>query len=316
MLLTATAILTGIALAGCADDTVASSTAGKISKDELYEEMKETQGAATLQQMIINDVLTESYGETVDDKAVDAAFEEEAEAYGGAESFEYVLSSSGYTADSYKDLIRYSLLVEEAVKDNTKIEDEELEAAYESYVPPVTASHILVAEEDAAKSLIEELNDGADFATLAKENSIDPGSAENGGQMTFTTGQMVAEFEEAAFALEEGEITQEPVQTENGFHVIKMDKKPEKGTLEEETDVLKENIINEKLADDEYVFSILSTILQDANIQITDEDLKGTMDTFLLPEEAQGESGESGESTDSTEAPAEESSEPAESSEE
>ncbi|MER2176052.1 MAG: peptidylprolyl isomerase, partial [Carnobacterium sp.] len=179
------------------------------------------QGAATLQQMIINDVLTESYGETVDDKAVDTAFEEEAEAYGGAETFEYVLSSSGYTADSYKDLIRYSLLVEEAVKDNTKIEDEELETAYEAYVPPVTASHILVAEEDQAKSLIEQLNDGADFATLAQENSIDPGSAENGGQMTFTTGQMVAEFEEAAFALEEGEITQEPVQTENGFHVIK-----------------------------------------------------------------------------------------------
>ena len=310
MLLTATAILTGLALAGCADDTVASSTAGKISKDELYEEMKETQGAATLQQMIINDVLTESYGETVDDKAVDTAFEEEAEAYGGAETFEYALSSSGYTADSYKDLIRYSLLVEEAVKDNTKIEDEELETAYEAYVPPVTASHILVAEEDQAKSLIEQLNDGADFATLAQENSIDPGSAENGGQMTFTTGQMVAEFEEAAFALEEGEITQEPVQTENGFHVIKMDEKPEKGSLEEETDVLKENIINEKLANDEYVFSILSTILQDANIQINDEDLKGTMDTFLLPEDAQGESGES------TEAPAEESSEPAESSEE
>ena len=111
MLLTATAILTGLALAGCADDTVASSTAGKISKDELYEEMKETQGAATLQQMIINDVLTESYGETVDDKAVDTAFEEEAEAYGGAVLFridqpqlperEYVLDEPAYVGGKW-----------------------------------------------------------------------------------------------------------------------------------------------------------------------------------------------------------------------
>lgn len=297
MLLTATAVLAGLALAGCADDSVASTTAGKISQDELYAEMKETYGPATLQQMIITDVLENSYGEAVDSEAVDAAFEEEAALSGGAETFNYLLSSQGYTPESYKELINYSLLIEEAVKDNTTIEDEELQAAYDAYVPPVTASHILVADEETASSLIQELNDGADFATLAQENSIDPGSAENGGQMTFTTGQMVAEFEEAAFALEEGEITQEPVQTENGFHVIKMDEKPEKGTLEEETEVLTEQLINARLADNEYVFTILSGILQDANIQITDEDLQGIMDTFLMPEET-GTTEESTESTD------------------
>lgn len=320
MLLTATAVLAGIALAGCADDTVASTTAGKISQDALYEEMKETYGAATLQQMIITDVLEESYGEAVNDEAVAAAFEEEAAAYGGAEGFEYVLSSSGYTADSYKDLIRYSLLIEEAVKDNTTIEDEDLQAAYDAYVPPVTASHILVADEETANSLIEELNNGADFATLAQENSTDEGTAANGGQLTFTTGEMVAEFEEAAMALEEGEITQEPVQSTYGYHIIKMDEKPEKGTLEEETEVLTEQIINEKLADDEYVFNILSGILKDANIQINDEDLQGIMDTFIAPaeetgttsEESTDESGESTESTESTD----ESEESTESSEE
>ncbi|MBM6613415.1 peptidylprolyl isomerase [Desemzia sp. RIT804] len=301
MLLTATAVLAGFALAGCSDNSVASTTAGKISQDDLYEEMKESYGAATLQQMIITDVLEKSYGDVVNDEAVDASFEEEAAAYGGAEGFEYVLSSSGYTADSYKDLIRYSLLIEEAVKDKTTITDEEIQAAYDSYVAPVTASHILVADEETANSLIEELNNGADFATLAQENSTDQGTAANGGQLTFTTGEMVAEFEEAAFALEEGEMTQEPVQSTFGFHIIKMDEKPEKGTLEEETEVLTEQILNEKLANDEYVFTILSGILQDANIQITDKDLEGVMDTFLMPEETDTpseESIESGESTD------------------
>lgn len=296
MLLTATAVLAGIALAGCADDTVASTTAGKISQDALYEEMKASYGATTLQQMIITDVLENSYGETVDSEAVDAAYDAEATANGGTETFDYLLSAQGYTTDSYKELIRYSLLIEAAVKENTTIEDEELQAAYDAYVPAVTASHILVADEETATSLIEQLNDGADFATLAQENSIDPGSAENGGQITFSTGEMVAEFEDAAFALEEGEITQEPVATEFGFHVIKMDEKPEKGTLEEETDVLTEQIINTKLADNDYVFTILSGILQDANIQITDEDLQGIMDTFLAPAETDTTSEESTES--------------------
>lgn len=317
MLLTATAVLAGIALAGCADNTVASTTAGKISQEALYEEMKESYGAATLQQMIITDVLEESYGEAVNAEAVDAAFEEESAAYGGAEGFEYVLSSSGYTADSYKELIRYSLLIEEAVKDKSAIEDEEIKAAYEAYVPPVTASHILVADEETANSLIEELNNGADFATLAKENSTDEGTAANGGQLTFTTGEMVAEFEEAAFALEEGEMTQEPVQSTYGFHIIKMDEKPEKGTLEEETEVLTDQILNEKLANDEYVFTILSGILQDANIQISDKDLEGIMDTFLMPEETGTPSEESTESTDeSGESSEEESTDSSESADE
>lgn len=303
MLLTATAVLAGLALAGCADNDVASSTAGKISQEELYENMKETYGPATLQQMIITDVLESQYGEAVTDDTVDAALEEEAQMYGGQEQFEAVLTSSGYTTDSYKDLIRYSLLVEEAVKAHGEITEEEYQAAYDAYVPPVTASHILVEDEETANTLIEELNNGADFAELAKEHSADAGTAENGGQLTFSTGEMVAEFEEAALALEEGEITEEPVQSTFGFHIIKMDEKPEKGTLEEEKEVLTEQIMFEKLANNEYVFGVLSTLLQDANIIINDEDLKGIMDTFLKPAPVE-------ESTESTEsAPAEESTE-------
>lgn len=315
MLLTATAVLAGLALAGCADDTVASSTAGKISQEELYENMKETYGSATLQQMIITDVLEAQYGEAVTDDTVDTAMEEEAQMYGGQEQFEGVLTSSGYTTESYKDLIRYSLLVEEAVKDQSEITEEEYQTAYDEYTPPVTASHILVEDAETANTLIEELNNGADFAELAKEHSTDKASAENGGQMTFSAGEMVAEFEEAAFALEEGEITEEPVESTFGFHIIKMDEKPEKGTLEEEKEGLTEQIMTAKLANNEYVFGILSTVLQDANIQISDEDLKGSMDTFLKPEEAgaateSGESAPAEESTESEEsAPAEESTE-------
>ncbi|ORE91934.1 peptidylprolyl isomerase [Acuticoccus yangtzensis] len=92
----------------------------------------------------------------------------------------------------------------------------------------LSASHILVETEEEAKDLIAQLNDGADFAKLAEEHSKDPGSAARGGSLgNFTRGRMVKPFEDAAFALEVGEITEEPVQSQFGWHIIKLDEKSE-----------------------------------------------------------------------------------------
>jgi peptidyl-prolyl cis-trans isomerase C len=88
--------------------------------------------------------------------------------------------------------------------------------------PEVHARHILVASEDEAKEVITELDGGADFAALAGDRSVGP-SAPNGGDLGFfRRGQMVPEFAEAAFALEPGQYTQEPVQTQFGWHVIEV----------------------------------------------------------------------------------------------
>lgn len=88
--------------------------------------------------------------------------------------------------------------------------------------PEFNASHILVNTSDEAVALIAELNDGADFAELAKEHSTGP-SGPNGGELGwFGEGMMVPAFEEAAKTLDVGEVTQEPVQTQFGFHVVKL----------------------------------------------------------------------------------------------
>lgn len=90
----------------------------------------------------------------------------------------------------------------------------------------VHARHILVDSEDKAKSLIEQLNKGADFAKLAADNSKDPGSASKGGDLGFfARGMMVPEFDTVAFALEPGKVSQTPVHTQFGWHILKVDER-------------------------------------------------------------------------------------------
>ena len=90
------------------------------------------------------------------------------------------------------------------------------------------ARHILVDTEDKAKDIVTKLASGGDFAALAKENSSDPGSKEDGGMLGyFSKGQMVPSFEEAAFALKKGEVSK-PVQSQFGWHVIKLEDRRQK----------------------------------------------------------------------------------------
>ena len=108
------------------------------------------------------------------------------------------------------------------------ITEEALQTKYMALIEPmkgqkeVKASHILVKTEDEAKAIIAELDKGADFAILAKDKSTGP-SAPNGGDLGFfAKGQMVPEFQEAAFALKKDAYTKSAVKTQFGFHVIKV----------------------------------------------------------------------------------------------
>lgn len=114
--------------------------------------------------------------------------------------------------------------------ENVEITDEDLKNYYDNHKDnfknnaSVEASHILVEDESVAKEIKEKLNNGADFKELAKEYSNCP-SKENGGNLgVFTKGQMVKEFEDAAFNMGVGEIS-DPVKTQFGYHIIKVTNK-------------------------------------------------------------------------------------------
>jgi peptidyl-prolyl cis-trans isomerase C len=90
----------------------------------------------------------------------------------------------------------------------------------------IRARHILVKTEDEGNAVIKQLKGGADFAKLAEEKSKDTGSAKQGGDLGyFPHDAMVKEFADAAFALKVGEITDKPVKTNFGYHVIKVEDK-------------------------------------------------------------------------------------------
>ena len=115
----------------------------------------------------------------------------------------------------------------------------------------VNAAHILVPTEDKAKEIIKKLDAGADFATLAKENSTDPSAKGNAGDLGFfKKGDMLPEFSNAAFALKPGEITQTPVKTRFGYHVIKLiaRKTAEPPKLEDVQAQIRQSLIQEGVA--------------------------------------------------------------------
>lgn len=137
-----------------------------------------------------------------------------------------------------KVAIQYVQLNRAALAADQEVTDEDLNLAYEDYVAAARAdeqrasSHILIEinderDGDAANALAEEirakLDQGQDFAELAKEYSDDIGTKNDGGNLGLNTkGAFVAEFEDALYALEKGQVSQ-PVKTEFGFHIIRLD---------------------------------------------------------------------------------------------
>jgi peptidyl-prolyl cis-trans isomerase C len=131
-----------------------------------------------------------------------------------------------------EELLRRELLVntyiENFIKKDT-VSDAELKSEYDKFKQQIgdkeySARHILVSTEAEAKDIIAQLGKGGDFAKIAKEKSKDPGSKDKGGDLGwFPPAAMVKPFSDAVSKLQKGQVTQTPVQTQFGWHVIKLD---------------------------------------------------------------------------------------------
>jgi foldase protein PrsA len=163
--------------------------------------------------------------------------------FGGDEKkYEAELKRQCVTDPEVRTDLRANLLsnaVFKKVTGSAKVTDGEVRSYYDThrevYTTPQTrvVRHILVAAKDKALAdkLYGELKGGADFATLAKKYSIDPGSKSQGGELTITRGQTVPAFDKTAFALKTGELSK-PIKTQFGWHIILAEKaaKPHQST--------------------------------------------------------------------------------------
>lgn len=130
------------------------------------------------------------------------------------------------------ELARQTILIRELFVDyqkNNPVTDAEIQAEYDKFAAANSgkeykASHILVEKEEEAKAIIASIKKGGKFADIAKKQSKDPGSGARGGDLDWASpGSYVAEFTEALVKLEKGKMTQTPVKSQFGWHVIRLD---------------------------------------------------------------------------------------------
>lgn len=148
------------------------------------------------------------------------------------------------------------------------------------------ARHILVKDEATAKKIIKELDGGADFMKLARQYSIDKASAQEGGDLGFFMKEdFVPEFTAVAFKLEPGKVAQEPVKSQFGFHVIKVDerRRAKPKALEQEKERI-QGVLIEKATT-----SLMKTLRDKATIAIFDEKGQPLKDALKDDEATQAE---------------------------
>ena len=208
----------------------------------------------------LRDTLPEQYLELPDDVLFNGILDQLTQQVAISEVAEAKITLRDKLAlDNHRRTYLSGVILDETAE--AAVTDEALQALFaEKYANAApskefSAAHILVETEEQAKKIAEDLNGGADFADLARANSTDPGSAANGGDLGwFGLGMMVEPFEAAVVTLEPGQLSA-PVQTQFGWHVIKLaeTRLAEGPTLDEKRDELaaelQEKAIEAKLAE-------------------------------------------------------------------
>jgi len=294
--LTLTIAASVLALSACGnsgDEKVLTSKVGDVTKDQLYSELKSTAGEQALQLMMIEKVLEDKY--KVTDKEVKAKFDEQkAQITAGGQDFKTALASQGMNEDTFKRYTKLNLLQEKAQTDGVKVSDEEIKKNYDRQKTSLKASHILVADEAAAKKIEKQLKeDPKKFAAIAKKESTDSATAAKGGELGwFGPNEMVEEFTNAAYDMKKGEISK-PIKSSFGYHIIKLEdtkKVDVKKSFEDSKESIKNDLLVKKAKTDDpngaKVQEKVAKLMKDAKIEIKDKDLKSALDSFLKKTES------------------------------
>jgi foldase protein PrsA len=253
-------LLLAVSITGCAktdNEVVAKVGDVEITKDEFYNALVEQNGEEALDAIISDKIIQleiEKADIVVTEEEIREEFAKMANYYGGEEVLAQTMASYNMSQEDMDENIKLNLSMKKLVGSDIVVTDEEIaefytaNAAIFNKAEQVNASHILVETEEIAKEVLGKLDAGETFEDLAKEYSSD-GSAANGGNLGFFgRGQMVESFDEAAFSLPIGEIS-EPIKSNFGYHIIKVLEKTEatEGSLEKNKEEIKEMVLESKI---------------------------------------------------------------------
>jgi foldase protein PrsA len=278
--------------AGSASDIVATVNGEPIKKetiDTLYGTVPEDLRATYTKEVLLNQTISdlvikqeiEKRNITIDDAYLNEMVLNIQSQFADEDQFNQALTDQGLTYQEFRNQLSLKLRLNRMLEmdiPELKVNDTEITAFFNknkaSLDTPeqIRASHILVNSSEQAEEIVKMLKAGADFASLARNLSIDTGSAANGGDLGyFSRGMMIPEFENASFSLELGEIS-DPVLSRYGYHIIKVfDKKPAKAAvLDDKMKALIDlNIFNSKWdANKDKVNAYLQDLVSKADIKI------------------------------------------------
>lgn len=284
-----------------------------ISAGDLYNEVKGT-ALSKLIDMIDTKILLDKYPDKSSDAdkyvneqydLIKTNFKDDKGKFDEEALKEQIYAYYGITdIDKFKDIIRLNYYRTEAVNDYAKksVTDKQTQKYYDENVyGDISCKHILItpavtdnmsdedktkADKEAlqkAKDIIKKLKNGESFDDLAKEYSDDTSNKDKGGDLGyFNTGDMLEEFEKAAFALKKGKYTTTPVKTKYGYHIILKTDEKEKPSLEDKKEEIIKTLASEaKSKDTALSINALVELRKEYGMNIEDDEMSKLYSTYI-----------------------------------
>jgi foldase protein PrsA len=288
-------LLLAATLAACSSGgSIATVNGQSISRTDFDNKLESNPAAITTLQQMVREMLIDQYAQknnvTISDADI-AAKEDQIKQNFPPGSWDDMLKSRGLTEADVHQLLRDQIIIDRAVGKNITVSDAQIKAYFDknhaAFDKPeeVQARHILVADLKTAQTVEAQLKAGKDFAALAKQYSIDPGSRDKGGELgLFRRGQMVPAFDKAAFSQAVG-VVGPPVKSPFGYHIIQVEKRipGEQATLANTRDKIADMLRQQQEAP--LIQPFLGDLQSKANIQVSDPRFA---DAFPSPAPGQG----------------------------
>lgn len=229
-----------------------------ISKDELYNSMIKSVGTGELNALIGKKLIEQEMKKeklSFTSKEVDQEINSVKKRIGTEEEFQTALTQSGMTEEYFREEMTMNVQLKKLLVDEIAVTDEEIATYYEENKEDLKAPEqvylyqIVVKAKEEAQTIANDLKTGKDFATIAKEKSIDTSSKEAGGVVgSVIKGYIDKAVEKVAFSIEEN-VVSNPIEAEDGFYIIKVSKHTKEAlpTLDEKKAEIKETLMNVKL---------------------------------------------------------------------